>query len=163
MIGLTPGPPFHQSPEELRSAIEQVAAIPFEGRVGYEGIAIGSDFLEFDETLPGLGDADSIGSWLSRTFDREAAALLPRPTPGDFSRATAAAPNEPSSGGVQLNIPAPGRSVGCAHPAARSPRPCRSILPKWQTCVGHLPRSAERSRDDELQTDRHSSLFDRAS
>jgi membrane dipeptidase len=76
LIGLTPGPPFYQSPEEVRSAIEQVATIPFEGRVGYEGIAIGCDFLELDVTLPELGNAQKIVEWLSRTFDRESAELL---------------------------------------------------------------------------------------
>ncbi len=76
LVGLTPGPPFHQSAEELKSAIDQVAAIPFEGRLGYEGIAIGSDFVDLDGTVPDLGDASAIVEWVSRTFDDEAAGLL---------------------------------------------------------------------------------------
>jgi membrane dipeptidase len=76
LVGLTPGPPFHQSTEELQSAIDQVAAIPFEGRWGYEGIAIGSDFLDVDGTLADLGDALAVVEWVSRTFDGAASALL---------------------------------------------------------------------------------------
>ncbi len=78
LMGLTPGLPFHQSPDELKLAIDQVAAIPFEGGLGYEGIAIGSDFLdpELDATLPELGDALAIVEWVSRTFDDSTAALL---------------------------------------------------------------------------------------
>jgi membrane dipeptidase len=76
VVGLTPCAPYHQSPEEFRAAIEAVATIPFEGRLGYEGIAIGTDFLEVSETLPGLGDAESIRTWLSQTFGAETAASL---------------------------------------------------------------------------------------
>jgi membrane dipeptidase len=78
LIGLTPGLPFHQNSDELKSSIDQVAAIPFEGRLGYEGIAIGSDFLgpDLDGTLPGLDDAQAIVEWVTRTFDDNTAALL---------------------------------------------------------------------------------------
>jgi membrane dipeptidase len=76
LIGLTPGMPFYQSGAEFQAAIEQVATIPFEGRMGYQGIAIGSDFLELDGTLPDLGDASAVVEWVSRTFDQAAAALL---------------------------------------------------------------------------------------
>ena len=76
LVGLTPAPPFHQTADDFKSAIEQVAAIPFEGRVGYEGIAIGSDFLESSATIPELGNAPSILDWISRHFDDEVAGLL---------------------------------------------------------------------------------------
>ncbi len=76
VVGLTPCAPYHQSPEELRAAIETVATIPFEGRLGHEGIAIGTDFLEVNQTLPGLGDADSIKKWLAQMFGAETAASL---------------------------------------------------------------------------------------
>jgi membrane dipeptidase len=76
LIGLTPGPPFYQSADELKSAIDQVATIPFEGRVGYEGIAIGSDFLELDCTLPELGDSSAIVEWVSKSFDPATAELV---------------------------------------------------------------------------------------
>jgi membrane dipeptidase len=76
LIGLTPGPPYHHSPEEFKSAIDHVATIPYLGRPGFEGIAVGCDFLELDATLPGLGDAQQLVEWLARTFDPETAALL---------------------------------------------------------------------------------------
>ena len=76
LIGLTPGMPFYQSEEEFKATIEQVATIPFDGRSGYEGIAIGSDFLELEGTLPELRDALAIVEWLSLSFDENAAALL---------------------------------------------------------------------------------------
>ena len=76
LIGLTPGPPFYRSPDELESAIHQVAAIPFEGRVGYAGIAIGCDFLESDETLRGLENAVAIVDWLMKSFEPDASLLL---------------------------------------------------------------------------------------
>ncbi len=76
LIGLTPGMPFYQSGEEFKAAIEQVATIPFEGRVGYEGIAIACDFLELDGTLPDLGDASAILGWVTQNFDQAAAGLM---------------------------------------------------------------------------------------
>ena len=76
LIGLAPGRPFHQTAEEFKAAVEQVATIPFKGRVGYDGIAIGSDFLELDGTLPELGDASAIVEWVSRNFDQAAALLI---------------------------------------------------------------------------------------
>jgi membrane dipeptidase len=76
LMGLTPGLPFHQSPDELKSCVDHVAAIPFEGRLGYEGIAIGSDFLELDGTLPDLDDAAAIVGWAARNFDEATAMLL---------------------------------------------------------------------------------------
>jgi microsomal dipeptidase-like Zn-dependent dipeptidase len=76
LIGLTPGSPFYQSPDELKSDINQAAAIPFEGRAGFGGIAIGSDFLNLHSTLPELGNASAIVEWLLRSLDWEAARLL---------------------------------------------------------------------------------------
>jgi microsomal dipeptidase-like Zn-dependent dipeptidase len=76
LIGLTPGPPFYESADDFKSAIDHVATIPFEGRVGYEGIAIGSDFLESDDTLAELGDTSAIVKWVSMAFDQTAAELL---------------------------------------------------------------------------------------
>jgi membrane dipeptidase len=76
LIGLTPGPPFHQSADELKSAIDHVATIPFEGRVGYEGLAIGCDFLDRDAALPELRDASAIIDWVSKTFDQPTAELV---------------------------------------------------------------------------------------
>ncbi len=76
LIGLTPGPPFYQSAADFKSAIDHVATIPFEGRLGYEGIAIGTDFLERDAALPELADASAIVEWISSSFDETTAELL---------------------------------------------------------------------------------------
>ena len=76
LVGLTPAQPFYQTPEDFKAAVERVAAIPLDGSAGYQGIAIGCDFLEWDQSLPGLGDAEQIVAWLSQSFESGAAALL---------------------------------------------------------------------------------------
>src|SRR5262249_47276498 len=76
VIGLTPCASSHPSPAELHAAIETIASIPFEGRAGYEGIAIGTDFLGSDQPSPGLDDVGRIARWMGRTFDRPTAAAL---------------------------------------------------------------------------------------
>ena len=53
-----------------------MASVPFQGRPGYEGIAIGTDFLELDELFAGIKNVEGLSSWLSKTFDREIATLL---------------------------------------------------------------------------------------
>ena len=75
-VGLGVSPPFFQTIEQVRSAVEAIAAIPFEGRVGYEGIAIGTDFLGVNETLPGLGNAAEVVAWALASFDRPIAKAL---------------------------------------------------------------------------------------
>ena len=72
-VGLGVSPPFFQSPEQLKGAIEAVASLPFRGRVGFEGIAIGTDFLGVDRTLPGLGNAQEVVAWAQAHFDRPTA------------------------------------------------------------------------------------------
>ena len=69
-------PPFFESPDQVQAAIEAVAALPFEGRAGFEGIAIGTDFLGVDATLPGLGNAAEVVAWVQADFDRPTAAAL---------------------------------------------------------------------------------------
>jgi membrane dipeptidase len=76
LIGLTPAPPFHRSAEEFKAAIDQVATVPFEGRAGYEGIALGCDFLEIAEPLQHLADASQVVDWVSRSFDVDVASLV---------------------------------------------------------------------------------------
>jgi membrane dipeptidase len=69
VIGFTAGPPYHDTPEELRAGIETAASVPFEGRAGYEGIAVGTDFLGINQTIPGLGNVLRLKNWLHRTFE----------------------------------------------------------------------------------------------
>jgi membrane dipeptidase len=77
VIGFSVGPPFYSTAESLKASIEAAAAIPFQGTPGFEGLAIGTDFLGVDRTLPGLGHVADVVAWLSRTFGpAEAAALI---------------------------------------------------------------------------------------
>jgi membrane dipeptidase len=76
VIGFTPGPPYHATPNELRAGFEAAASVPFEGRVGFEGIAVGCDFLGLEGTLPPLGNVSQLKKWITRRFGRETAAML---------------------------------------------------------------------------------------
>jgi membrane dipeptidase len=76
LIGLTPCAASFPAVADLHAAIETMASIPFEGRAGYEGIAIGTDLLGIDQALPGLEDVRRITRWLARTFERPAAAAV---------------------------------------------------------------------------------------
>jgi membrane dipeptidase len=88
-LGLGISPPFFRGVEQVRAAFEAVAAIPFEGRIGHEGIAIGTDFLGVSQTLPGLGNAAEVVDWVQKTFDRPIAkALLHENAMELFARAT---------------------------------------------------------------------------
>ena len=76
VVGFSVGPPFFDTADQLRSALEDAASLPFKGRTGFEGIAIGTDFLGVDDTLPGLGNAEDVLAWLSATFDAPTALAL---------------------------------------------------------------------------------------
>lgn len=76
MMGFSVSPPFYHSAEQLRQGIETAAALPFRGCAGYEGIAIGTDFLGVSRTLPGLSNAPELGAWIRSTFDAHAARML---------------------------------------------------------------------------------------
>jgi membrane dipeptidase len=75
-VGLTPSLPCCQTPDDLKAAIEAIASVPFEGRPGFEGIGIGTEFLACDETLPGLDHVAHIHSWITCVFDQKIAGLL---------------------------------------------------------------------------------------
>ena len=76
-VGFGVTPPFYQSQDAIRSGIETAMAIPFLGRAGAEGIAIGTDFLGVQRTLPGLGSAPDVVAWAAKTFSPpEAEAIL---------------------------------------------------------------------------------------
>lgn len=72
VIGFCPGPPAVPSAEALRETIEAVAAIPFLGRPGYEGIGIGTNFFRLAALLPELHDVARLTDWLGRNFGPDA-------------------------------------------------------------------------------------------
>ncbi len=76
VIGLTAGLPGCETTDELQRLIEFVATIPFEGRTGYEGIAIGTDFMDVERTAMGLASVRDITRWLGRAFEREVSAAI---------------------------------------------------------------------------------------
>lgn len=76
VVGFSVGPPFYSTADELKAGLEAAAAIPFRGRAGFEGLAIGTDFLGVDQTLPGLGNVPEVIDWLTSTFDPTTAAAL---------------------------------------------------------------------------------------
>lgn len=78
VVGLGVGPPFFDSAERLRAAISAVAEVPYLGRAGTDGIAVGTDFLGVSRTLPELKDAESVVAWLSSAFGAEDADRLIR-------------------------------------------------------------------------------------
>jgi membrane dipeptidase len=76
VVGLTAAAPHHATSEELKAAIETVASVPFLGRAGYQGIAVGTDFLGAGQTTPGLGDVTQLTKWLRSNFAEPTAAQL---------------------------------------------------------------------------------------
>jgi len=76
VIGFRVGPPFFRTPDELQAGLEAVAAIPFRGRIGPEGIALGTGFLGVDEVLPALGAVDGVVAWVQSRFEPETAAAI---------------------------------------------------------------------------------------
>jgi membrane dipeptidase len=75
-IGLSVGPPAVDSAEGLKIRIEALAAVPFRGQAGYEGIGVGTDYLELDSTAAGLEEIGKIAEWLSKVFSPGVAAML---------------------------------------------------------------------------------------
>jgi membrane dipeptidase len=76
VVGLGVSPPFYASTVELRAGIESVAAVPFRGRPGVEGIALGTDFLGVDLTAPGLANAPEVVAWIASSFDPATAGAI---------------------------------------------------------------------------------------
>jgi membrane dipeptidase len=76
VVGFSVGPPFYETAAQIREGIEAAAALPFEGRPGFEGIAIGTDFLGVDQTLPGLSNVEGVVAWLRDSFAPESADAL---------------------------------------------------------------------------------------
>jgi len=76
VIGLGVTPPFVQAADQIAAAVDALAAIPWNGRTGGEGIALGTDFLGVDATLPGLGDAPEVTAWVTDRFTADMARRL---------------------------------------------------------------------------------------
>ena len=76
VVGLTPSRSSYQTPDELKAVIEEIASIPFEGRSGHEGIAIGTDFLACEKRCPAWPTLPKSRHGLARTLDGDAAPLL---------------------------------------------------------------------------------------
>ncbi len=75
-VGISVSPPFFSTPEQVEGVIKAVAEVPFQGRVGIEGIGIGTDFLGVDQTFPKLGDAEQVVDWVSSKFNQPTANAL---------------------------------------------------------------------------------------
>jgi len=75
-IGFGVTPPFYTTVEELKASIETAAEIPFQGRAGFEGLCIGTDFMGVDRTLPGLGNVAELLAWIMSAFDARTAEAL---------------------------------------------------------------------------------------
>jgi membrane dipeptidase len=73
-VGISPA--FYRSADEFRASIEIAAALPWLDSPGYEGIAIGTDFLGVDKNPAGLGNVEGIVKWLVETFDGLTASRL---------------------------------------------------------------------------------------
>ena len=76
-VGISISPPFFEAPAQIRSTIEAVAALPFQGEPGFTGIGIGTDFLGVDRTFPELKNAGMVVDWCIAQFTKpDANALL---------------------------------------------------------------------------------------
>lgn len=76
VVGLGVSEPFYHATAELKAGIESAAALPFLGASGYEGIAIGTDFLGVGAVTPGLGNAAEVAAWLGSAFEPAVATAL---------------------------------------------------------------------------------------
>ncbi|MCA1685390.1 MAG: membrane dipeptidase, partial [Planctomycetia bacterium] len=76
VMGFCVGAAFYPTADALKAGIDAAAGLPFRGRPGYEGIAIGTDFLGVEQTLPGLRNVDGVVAWLEATFDPGTARAL---------------------------------------------------------------------------------------
>lgn len=78
VIGLSVGVADFPTSEELKGGIERAAAIPFQGRSGYAGIGIGTNFLTLEQANPRLENVSRITEWLTDEFGATVAASVAR-------------------------------------------------------------------------------------
>ena len=91
LVGLAPDASIFDGTDEFKQAIEAIAAVPFLGRQGYEGIAVSADFLGLDLVLQEMPDAGRIVSEMRRIFPAEIAkSLLSDNASHHFSKALTA-------------------------------------------------------------------------
>jgi membrane dipeptidase len=75
-IGLSVGAPAVESADALKATIEALSAVPFRGQPGYEGIALGTDYLKLDSVGRELAEIGKVAAWLSKSFSPGVAALV---------------------------------------------------------------------------------------
>jgi membrane dipeptidase len=99
-VGMSVSPPFFTAPDSVRACLETATSFPYRGQPGFDGLAIGTDFLGVGQTLPGLGTAEEVVSWLFETFDVPTAQSLTRNNARELVRAVtgAVAPSKPLTG-----------------------------------------------------------------
>ena len=76
VVGFSVGATRYPTADALKADIEDAAALPFQGQPGFDGLALGTEFLAIDRTLPGLGNAGAVAAWVASTFDPPTAAAL---------------------------------------------------------------------------------------
>ena len=76
VVGLSVGLPAVDSAATLRSRIEALAAVPCRGQAGYEGIGIGTDYLELDSTAAEFSEVEKVAERISKSFSPGVAAMI---------------------------------------------------------------------------------------
>jgi membrane dipeptidase len=76
LLGLVAGAPEVGSAATLREVIDLVAAIPWNGKAGCEGISIGTGFPEVKGPAAPLASASRLAEWLTAAFPREIATAI---------------------------------------------------------------------------------------
>ncbi len=71
-LGVSPTPTV----EAFRDAIESLAAIPFRGRAGYEGIGVATDYLRIDRAASELSAVARLASWIAANHPARVARAL---------------------------------------------------------------------------------------
>lgn len=75
-VGATIGVRPSKTADIFREGVAFLAAIPFRGREGYEGIAVATDYLDLDVPPPELGDVDRLTAWIEATLPSSASPLV---------------------------------------------------------------------------------------
>ena len=75
-MGLSVGPPFVESAESLITSINAIAAVPFKGQPGYQGIGIGTKYPELICCPRQLANVSKVTEWLMGNYPSEIALAL---------------------------------------------------------------------------------------